>query len=935
MVCSACGASNPDSSSLCRQCGRGLGSRDDAQTVLLDEGARGHVAPASGTSPAIALGPVSSQPGTMGPPGFAPGSQFGRYRIEALLGEGGMGAVYRAVDTELDRTVALKLVRPELATSPQAMQRFKQELLLASRITHKNVLRIHDLGDWNGVKFISMAFVEGMDLSGLLDREGRLPIERALHFTRQLCAALDAAHSEGVVHRDLKPQNILIDRADNLYVSDFGLAKSLEAEISMGTRTGQILGTPRYMSPEQVEAREVDARTDLYALGLIACEMFTGELPFRGDSAMQLMYQRVMEPPRDPRAAHPELPEYIANVILKCLEKDPARRYRSAREILADLDAQSAPRPAARPGAQTISLQIPKPTRRGVLWTCAAAAVVAGTLAVVPTTRHAIRGMLPGGRTAQQASIRYYMAVLPLTVAGDEDALRYLAEGVVDSLTAKLGGLHDVYVASNVSPSMAQRPNEQIASALGVGILVRGTIASAGDDVSVTIKAEDVKAHRVLLSQVYQGVRKDFLTVEDQVFNGLVNALVIRRSDEERARTTLRPTQDVEAYDLYMKGRDKLHGTWSLANGVAAARFFEEATQRDGGFALAYAGLADACVRMWQENHDAQLLERARNAAEQARRLNDRLAEVHTSLGTIDSHTGLTDGAIIELKRALQLAPNSDEVWRRLGFVYGNGGHYEDEASAYREAVRINPYFWANHSGLGTSYLDLGRNENALAEFQQAARLAPPDVPTGWANSGSALYRLGRLEECVNAFQKAISISPKASYYSFLGVAYFYEGRLAEATQAFETAVKKDPNQVQSWVNLGDAYRQSASREKASEAYDRAVALAYRALETNDKNANALGILATAYAKKGDIDKAAKFIAQARQLDPKDNDLMYRDAVVRAVAGDIPKALETLKQAGQNGYTIFEARTDPEWAAVRSRPEFTVLFQTVQEKSAR
>ncbi|HLH17516.1 MAG TPA: serine/threonine-protein kinase, partial [Bryobacteraceae bacterium] len=223
---------------------------------------------AGAPGPGMTWGAIHSQPGAVGAAGFTPGSEFGRYRIEGRIGEGGMGAVYRALDTELNRTVALKLVRPELATNPQAMQRFKQELLLASRISHKNILRIHDLGDWNGVKFISMAFVEGTDLAGLLDREGRLPQERALRFTRQLAAALEAAHAEGVVHRDLKPQNILIDRGDNVYISDFGLAKSLEAEISMGTRTGQILGTPRYMSPEQVEAREVDSRSDLYSLGL-------------------------------------------------------------------------------------------------------------------------------------------------------------------------------------------------------------------------------------------------------------------------------------------------------------------------------------------------------------------------------------------------------------------------------------------------------------------------------------------------------------------------------------------------------------------------------------------------------------------------------------------------------------------------------------------
>ncbi|MEO7145501.1 MAG: serine/threonine-protein kinase, partial [Bryobacteraceae bacterium] len=315
-----------------------------------------------------------------------PGDELGeRYRIEGLLGQGGMGRVYKAYDKELDRTIALKVLQPELTTDPNAMQRFKQELLLASRISHKNILRIHDLGEADGVKFISMAYVEGKDLHHLLREEGKLSTPRAQKIAEQLCEALDAAHSEGVVHRDLKPQNILMGKDDHVYVSDFGLAKSLESTSAGMTRTGQFLGTPRYMAPEQVEAKPVDHRTDLYALGLILFEMVTGEDAFKGDSTLQIMYRRVKEKPPNPKQLNPEVPDNLARVTLRCLEREPARRYPNAKEILTDLQSGR-----ATSAARGVQIALPELGKR---WWYVAACVVAAILIAlfaVPPLRHTV-----------------------------------------------------------------------------------------------------------------------------------------------------------------------------------------------------------------------------------------------------------------------------------------------------------------------------------------------------------------------------------------------------------------------------------------------------------------------------------------------------------------------------------------------------------------
>jgi serine/threonine-protein kinase len=891
-------------------------------------------APAQAASAARGMtwGSLPSQAIAM-PAAIPAGTMFGRYRIESLLGEGGMGAVYRAFDTELERTVALKLVRPELAVNPQTMKRFKQELLLASRISHKNILRIHDLGDSGGIKFITMAFVDGQDLAHVIDGTGRLPIPRALAFTRQLCAALEAAHAEGVVHRDLKPQNILVDGSDCIYVSDFGLAKSLEAEISMGTRTGQILGTPRYMSPEQVEAKDVDHRSDLYSAGLIVYEMFTGELPFRGESAMQLMYQRVSEPPRDPRRTRPELPDYLANIILKCLEKDPEKRYQSAREILDDLDRQNAP-VVTNNGGKTISIQIRKPTRRGSIRAIAVAAGMAAVLAGVPQTRRAIRGLLPGGgKTATSGAPRQMMAVLPLAVVGDD--LKYLADGIEDALAARLGGLRDVYVADErvVNAAAAREKDEaRLAQRLGVAILIRGTLQASGDRLSLTVRAEDTARKTTLLNQEFTGVRQDVLALEDQIFNALTAKLTIRQTAEELARTTIRPTLDVTAYDLYLRGSSLLRGKMNAKAAEEALGMFERATQLDGAFALAYAGIADASMVLYTSKKDEKLIERALSAAQQAQRLNDNLPQVHYSLGSVYSKTSRTAEAISELKRAIDLAPNSDEGLRRLGIAYRDDGQQEQAAKAFEQAAKVNPYYWSNYNLLANAYDRLGRYDEALEALRTVVKLNPEDAK-GYGNMGVAQYKLGRLQEAIETFQKAIGLNPAYNYQ--LGVAYYYLGRYGEAAAAFEGGIKASPDDPAYMLGAADAYRQLNQPQKASAAYDRAIQLAGNELKTSPKNTDALLVMAMSFAQKGRANEALRFIRQARQVDSETSEFIYREAVIHAIAKRWPEALSTLREALAKGHPAHEPQAEPDLRELRQQPGFSEVLAAVAQRSTK
>jgi eukaryotic-like serine/threonine-protein kinase len=941
-LCPRCQSGNPDEAEHCAFCGAVLPIPDDEETLgapapnhpegpaaaeqVMPSGPSANAsAPAQGGGISVA---ATAAPETAG--------QFGsRYRIICKLGGGGMGTVYKVHDRDVNRVVALKVVRPELAANPEVMERFKQELLLARKISHKNILRIHDLGDHNGMKFISMAYVEGHDLSRALKEQGRLPIDRAVRIACQLCAALDAAESEGVVHRDLKPQNILLDDAGNVYVSDFGLAKSLDADLGM-TFTGQYLGTPRYMSPEQAETKPVDHRSDIYSLGLILYEMVTGDLPFKGGSALQLLHQRVQQKPQSPKLRNPEIPEYLSRIILKCLETDPVDRYQHAREVLSDLESEVAPPP---PGSMQITL--PLLSRR--VWLMSGSAVLAVLLAglIVPgvrqfvfhrVTRSAAASMAPTG--VPSLATGKYIAVLPFRVLGDQESLGYVAEGLVEAMSAKLFQLRDVRLASSTAASKTdpKAPLSQVAKELGVNLIVRGTVQGAGDNLRVTINLENVAENRLAWSQEFAGVPDDLLSIEDHIYTGLVDALETKPTNEEMAAASAHPTENVEAYSQYLKGRNALSNASDEKTIQAAMNYFTSALQKDPEFALAYTGLSDADRGMYEEKKDKYWSARAVEAAKQAAQLNDKLPEVHFALGGAYAATGQNAQAIAEEKRALELAPNSDEGYRRLGNAYKANGQKEEALQALEKAVEINPYYWTNLTGLGIAYSDFGEFDKALKIFTQIIQLKPDD-PVVYSNLGATYFSLGRYDESIKAYQTSLQIRPDAVTYANLGTSFFYLKRYSEAVPMFEKAVEMSPEDEMNMGNLADGYRLAGDRAKAQATYEKAVGLAYDALRVNPRDATVIGHLALYYAKKGDPQQARQFIKKARAIDRSNVYLGYIAAVVDTIDNHPADAVKELTMALEKGFSPRDVEMDPEFGPLQSRPDFQSMLKRSTAKT--
>jgi tetratricopeptide (TPR) repeat protein len=808
------------------------------------------------------------------------------------------------------------------------------------------VVRIYDLGEADGIRFISMEYVDGEDLRTLLRNRGKLSPEEAIAVVEQVCRALDSAHSEGVIHRDLKPQNIMRDKHGRVVVMDFGLARSL-GDSGM-TQTGAVVGTLEYMSPEQALGTTLDQRSDIFSVGLIFYELLTGKPPYEADTAIASLMKRTREDARSASDVEASVPTSLSAIVSRCLEREPANRYHSAVELLQQLTTWEANPDIT---AETLSKMIAHPIVRrsrfsvdlpGKSWMWIAGAVLVIVLATFAgrtlltrapaATENAGRGIPPLSRGE-------YVAILPMKVLGDEKALGYVAEGIEEALAAKLFQLKQVHLASAATAEDVAKKNlplAKLARELGVNLIVQGNVQGNGDKLRVVLTLTDATSGgndgRLRWSQDFPGATGDVLALEDQIYATVASALELKPSDEEQARVGAHPTENVKAYDLYLQGRNVLRNSHGVEGIRPAVALFEQAIDKDPNFALAYTGLADSSLRMYGASKESIWAQKATLAAQQAERLSNNLPEVHLSLGSVYSMTGKNTQAVAELKRALELAPNSDEAYRNLGDAYKASGQSEEAIAAYQKAVAANSYNWLNHIALGKGYFEIGDNAKALLEFQKVTELAP-DNPMGYGDIGSVYLREGKWSEAIPHFQKALSIAPDSPTYSNLGTAYFWLKRYDESVKMYEKATEMTPNNEELFGNLGDAYRWSGHSDQATAAYGKAISLAFQELQVNPRSASIMGDLGLLYAKKGEAANALQYIHQARAISPDDLYLVYSEAQVKTLIGKPEEALKSLRLSLEKGYSAQEAWNDPELQKLQAMPQFSQLVNEFSKKN--
>ena len=676
------------------------------------------------------------------------GTEVGRYRVDTHLGGGGMGVVYRAHDTQLDRPVALKFLPPHLAAHPEAEKRFAREAKAAAALDHPHIATIHEIGETEaGRHFIAMAYYEGETLRERLDREGPLPIEEAVEYATQIAEGLARAHEAGIVHRDVKPGNVMVTEEDTVKIVDFGLARV--ADQSRLTEPGRRIGTAVYMSPEQAEGEEVRAQTDVWALGVVLYEMLTGERPFEGERETAVLHAIIREEPTPLSENREEVPSGLEATVERCLAKDRERRYPSAAALLEDLRALGLDAATVSPETRTAHAGTDAAYRRWVLGAAAALALVlAFGWALWPSGGAPEAGESASATTGPSPARS--IAVLPFEPVGRGEPGPF-ANGLHGDLITRLSGVSGLQVIAE--PSVERYRNSDLALAaiadtLGASWIIRGSVQEAGAQIQVNAQLIDSRTETTAWAEQYRQklTTENLFAIQGEITREIARALQAELTSEERGRLGQRPTGDLEAYRLYARGRELLaRRTDSTMD--RAEELFRRAVERDSTFAQAWAGLAKSLF-LYPESRGRdpdRVLPRGRKAARRALELDPELPEAHEALAIVDVYRMRGPAALRRTERVLALDPSHAKAYHVLNMLHLTLGRPKEALKYAERAVALSPLSPENQVGLAWAALAVGDNERGFRAARRRREIEPEYH--GTYLEGYALYRLGKLTE--------------------------------------------------------------------------------------------------------------------------------------------------------------------------------------------
>ena len=787
MKCPRCGSPTAPNSTVCTQC-----------MTPLPVGAPGsaspsHVVASSGAAAAPAIDetitgagreswatPSRSKPTTrQSSEALEIGTVLAnRYEIMRIIGAGGMGAVYQARDLQLNRVVALKVIRPDLAKDPEIVSRFKQELILARQVTHKNVIRIYDLAEFDGIKFITMDFIDGRDLKTVLREKGKIEPRRVAEIIEQVCRGLEAAHSEAVIHRDLKPQNIMMDRSGKITVMDFGIARSI-APGGM-TYTGALVGTPEYMSPEQAKGEDLDARSDLFSLGIIFYELLTGDTPYKAETSMASLYKRTREKVPPPIELVPETPKPLNAIVVRCLEIDKDKRYASATEILADLELWLGPRPGTR-----VLVTGKRPRAAGAKWAVGGAAVflAAGAFFVAKgwfrkPVPHKEVSLLVADFANHTGDSLFDETLEPAFIIGLEGA------SFIQSFNRSAARQEAARLKPGTT-ALDEPATRMIATREGIDIILLGSIDKKNNQYAIQVKAVDGITGNAISSKSRTAGKSEVLGAIGRLAADLRSSLgdTTPESVKLSAQETF-TANSLEAAHEYAEAQNLLwDGKWE-----EALPHYEQAAKLDPEMGRAYAGSAIASLNL---GHRGDADKYFGEALKHIDRMTDR--EKYRTRGNYFIMRSEPAKAIEEYSALLKAYPYDDAAHSNLAFSYFLSRDMQKAAEEERRDVENNPRGMMQRTNLALYEVYAGNFQNAAKEAQEVLKRNPKSVS---ALGALALGQLGdgKASEAVAVYEKMRPLSARGASSSAIGLAdvALWEGRLKDARDVLERGIASD-----------------------------------------------------------------------------------------------------------------------------------------------
>lgn len=854
------------------------------------------------------------------------GTEVGRYWIMDLIGGGGMGVVYKAEDTELHRTVALKFLPPALSFDEQARERFMAEARAASRLDHVNVCTIHEIGRTKeGAMFIAMAYYEGETLKQKIAAHA-VPTDLAIDYALQIGSGLSKAHAQQIIHRDVKPANLMVTREGEIKVLDFGLAKISEQQL---TQTGARMGTVAYMSPEQVKGEKIDHRTDIWSLGVVLYEMLVGKKPFGSGNPQTAIHGILNLEPAPMSSGERPVAPYLASIISKCLEKNPKDRYASIDALMKDLREQ---RPIKR-GTRAVSRN-----PRRLYQVAGGVALFMVLLLLLPVTR----GILFNGSTSP-ASDEMRIALLPvISLPEGNETNEALAAGLGHSLTGLLSDISkytekDLWIvpASEINVYGIKTANEA-AEVFGVNLVLKGIFQSLRDVVVLTMELIDSEQSRLLgtdtrlidSATVSETLGPGF---QEQIIESLTALLGISLDDRMRGLVQASLPQNADAYAFYLQGVGYLQRLDQPGHIDLAIQLFDQSLEEDSLFARSHAGRCEAIWEKYVHTADASLPSEALKSCERATELVQDVASVLVHVASVYLRTGEHARAEETLNRALAIEPDNADAFRWLGRTYEDQGLTDQAVVAYEQAIENKPNAWIYEYDLGVLLEYAGRHEEARTHLERGSRLAPDNYYITNV-LGYSYLQTNELDAARGYFESSLQKHPNGYSYRGLGDLHLRNNQYNEALAALREARTANPNDWWTQRLMGHAFHWSNQQDSASASFSKAITLIEPTLEYNPNDFDVLGGLAEMYAVTGDSSKSKAYLNRLEGLNWSWNYITFYLGRTYEILGDRAVAFKYVEEALQGGYAFDLVEQDPWLSAFREDERYLDLAERFSDK---